>query len=85
MIEKVATAIGAPFDHEVARRAIAALRDPTPSMILAGRRQPEISDDTGMHLGTGDCDVNALTLDPQHPSNTTRLRYQAMIDAALGA
>lgn len=54
-------------------KALAALREPTPEMIAAGRREPE-----EMRAGSDDCDVN-----PLRATDRTTARYQAMIDEAL--
>lgn len=59
----------------MARAAIAAMMEPTPRMILAGRQEPPEQD---IRPGTNDCDVN-----PIRGESKTVLRYRAMIEAAL--
>lgn len=71
--------------EDTARAAIEAMRQPTGRMVLAGRRKPPLLDwpEEGMRIGSSNCDVNPLNLDPNNPNNTAARRYQAMIDAAL--
>lgn len=66
------------------------LRNPTPKMILAGRKKPEVPPEEQLRVGTADCDVNAIRMtadrlveNGEANGIATIMRYQAMIDAAM--
>lgn len=65
-----------PSGEMLADELFSILREPTPRMLMAGRRVPP-EPDPNIRYGSADCDVN-----PIRGTNKTLLRYQAMIDAA---
>lgn len=74
---------------DMARAAIAAMTEPSPRMVRAGRVAPTDEQraalgyysDPDVRPGTSNCDVNAVQ--PEINSVNTRIRYAAMIKAAL--
>lgn len=73
-----------PDSNALADKIFEVFRNPTPGMLEAGRRDPMPESKTEdmsdiEHIGSADCDVN-----PIRANSKTRLRYQAMIDAASG-